>query len=238
MMPSCLLSPSLGCVALTSMPPRPTNVGGAVVAACVVVVSGLPKIPPPPRVLPVVRVFVPRRSPAFRACPVVVVVVLKFRLATVVACGLLNENAPTSEPGAADTAVAPKAGGAVVGALVAGVEKLNEGAAAAVAVPVPNAGAAAGAPKAEPVVAAAAPKVGAAAVAPKAGAAPSDPKVGAADVVPKADVVVVAPNAGAVEVAAGAPNVGAAAGAPNVGAAAGAPNVGAAEVLPNVGKAG
>lgn len=233
------------------MPPRPTNAGGAVAVACVVVVSGLPKMPPPPRVLPKVRVLVPRRRPALRGCTVVVVVVLKFRLAAVVACGLLNENAPTSVPGAADTAVDPKAGGAVVGALVAGVEKLNEG--ATVAVVVPNAGAAAGAPKVEAVVAAAAPKLGAAAVAPKAGAAPSDPKAGAAVVAPKADVVVVAPNAAVAagapkagaaagapnaDAAAGAPNAGAAAGAPNAGAAAGAPNAGVAAVFPNVGKAG
>lgn len=229
------------------MPPKPTNAGGAAdVAGCGPVVNGLPKIPPvaaganePPS-----RIF------ALNGCAVaVVVVVLKFKLAAVVASGLLNENAPPPAPNVADMAVVPKAGGAVVGAFE-GVEKLKVGATDAVAVP--NAGAAAEAPKpvatppmlpkggAEPTVlpkagaaAAGAPKVEPVAPVPKAGAEARVPNDGVVVTAPKAGAAALAPKAGAAAVA---PNAGAAVVAPKAEAVVAAPNAGAAAVLPKAGR--
>lgn len=218
------------------MPPRPTKTGGAAVG-CALVVSGLPKMPPVPVGAKVL--LPPRRKFALKGCAVaVVVVVLKFRLAAVVACGLLKENAPTPAPSVAGMAVDPKAGGAVVGALVVGVEKLNEG--ATVAVAAPKAGAAADAPKAGAAVggaakaddAADAPKADAPGVAPTVGVAVAVPKAGAALNAPKAGAALAAPNAGA---GLAAPKAGAVLVAPKAGAALAAPKAGAVVVLPKEG---
>lgn len=170
----------------------------------------------------------------------VVVVVLKLRLAAVVPSGLLNENAPVPDP-RVPAPVVPKAGGAVVGADVKGLEKLKVG--ATVAVAAPNAGAAAGAPKVD-VPPPRLPKAGAApAVLPKAGAVDAGapkvepvapvPNAGAAPRPLNAGVLVAAPKAGA---AAAAPNAGAAVVAPNAGVAVAAPNAGVAVVLPKLGR--
>lgn len=227
------------------MPPRPTNVGAAAVVGCWPVVNGLPKIPP----VVVGANEPPSRILELKGCAVdVVVVVLKLRLAAVVVSGLLNENAPVPDP-RVPTPVVPKAGGAVVGAVVKGLEKLKVG--ATVAVAPPNAGAAAGAPKVD-VPPPRLPKAGAAAVLPKAGAVDAGaPKVepvapvpnagveprplnaGVLVGAPKAGAAAVAPNAGAADVA---PNAGVAVAAPNAGVAVAAPNAGVVVVLPNVGR--